>query len=47
MSNIGSSSRFVIGKIHAADIGNYTCLVNNAYGQDEKTIRLVIEGEKK
>ncbi|GFS44506.1 titin [Nephila pilipes] len=43
MSNIGSSSRFVIGKIHATDIGNYTCIVKNVYGQDEKTISLIIE----
>ncbi|GBM66129.1 Down syndrome cell adhesion molecule [Araneus ventricosus] len=44
ISNIGSSSRFVIGEIRATDIGNYTCIVKNAYGQDEKTISLIIEG---
>ncbi|GFS39582.1 titin [Trichonephila inaurata madagascariensis] len=44
MSSTGSSSHFFIGKIHATDIGNYTCIVKNAYGQDEKTISLIIEG---
>ncbi|GFS81160.1 titin [Trichonephila clavipes] len=44
MSNTGSSSHFVIGKIYATDIGNYTCIVKNSYGQDEKTISLIIEG---
>lgn len=45
ISNIGSSSRLVIGKINSNDIGNYTCIVTNLYGEDQKTIHLLIEGE--
>ncbi|GFS44503.1 titin [Nephila pilipes] len=42
-SQIGS--HFLIGKISASDIGNYTCKASNKYGEDSKTESVLIEGE--
>ncbi|XP_035214084.1 titin-like [Stegodyphus dumicola] len=44
ISSTESSSNFNIGQIQATDIGNYTCVANNRYGEDKVTISLVIEG---
>nr|XP_042899031.1 titin-like [Parasteatoda tepidariorum] len=44
ISNTGSSSLIYVGEIQASDIGNFTCLVENSFGQDKKTETVVIEG---
>ncbi|GFS81159.1 titin [Trichonephila clavipes] len=38
------SSHFSIGHIQSSDIGNYTCVVSNRYGEDRKTASVIIEG---
>ncbi|PRD37680.1 UNVERIFIED_CONTAM: Titin [Trichonephila clavipes] len=45
ISNSQISSHFLIGKISATDIGNYTCKASNTYGEDSKTESVLIEGE--
>ncbi|GFS44500.1 titin [Nephila pilipes] len=37
------SSHFSIGYIQSSDIGNYTCVVSNKYGEDRKTASVLIE----
>lgn len=44
VSNSETSSHLSIGKIQASDIGNYTCLVANNFGQDSGTVSVIIEG---
>lgn len=44
ISNSKTNTYFSIGEIQAFDIGNYTCIASNAYGQDSKTGSVIIEG---
>ncbi|GIY73271.1 titin [Caerostris extrusa] len=38
------STHFSIGKIQATDIGNYTCVVSNRFGEDKGTLQVIIDG---
>lgn len=39
-----TSSHFLIGKMQALDIGNFTCIASNAFGMDSKTETVIVEG---
>ncbi|GBM66125.1 Titin [Araneus ventricosus] len=41
------STHYSIGKIQATDIGNYTCVVSNTYGEDRGTVKVIIDGKRK
>lgn len=45
ISNTQISSQFLIGKVMASDIGNYTCKASNIFGEDSKTESVIIEGK--
>ncbi|GIY73268.1 down syndrome cell adhesion molecule [Caerostris extrusa] len=46
VATTGSSSHLSIGKIEATDIGNYTCVVSNSYGQDKSTVQVILEANR-
>ncbi|GIY51862.1 titin [Caerostris darwini] len=46
VTTVGSSSHLSIGKIEATDIGNYTCVVSNSYGQDKNTVQVILEANR-
>lgn len=46
ISSTKTSSHFSIGKIQASDIGNFTCVARNAFGEDSKTENVFMEGEE-
>lgn len=41
------SSQFLIERVTASDIGNYTCRATNVFGEDSKTESVIIEGKHK
>lgn len=43
-SSSQTSSHIFIGAIQASDIGNFTCVATNAYGEDSKTENVFMEG---
>lgn len=45
VTTIKTSSHFYIGEIQGSDIGNFTCVANNAFGADSKTESVSMEGE--
>lgn len=47
ITNSNRNSIFLIGAIQASDIGNFTCIVKNAYGSDSKTESLLMDGKIK
>lgn len=46
ISSSQTSSHLYIGQIEPEDIGNFTCIIRNAYGEDSKTESVYMEGEK-
>lgn len=45
VTTIGRSSHLSVGKVEATDIGNYTCVVSNTYGQDTEMVQVILDGK--
>lgn len=45
ISSMQTSSHIIIGAIQASDIGNFTCMASNAFGEDSKTENVYMEGK--
>lgn len=44
-SSTQTSSHIIIGAIQASDIGNFTCVARNSFGEDSKTENVYMEGK--
>lgn len=46
ISTMSTSSQISIGPIQAVDIGNFTCVAKNAFGEDSRTETVFMEGKR-